>query len=285
MTQKKGMALGTIAKYLIGIAILIIVAAIFFIGPEALFNKIKDVIPRADTAIPRGSYETGDDNTRPAQDKVTDVLIDMQAAFATMQESSAADPDTYCFYALSEEQVSTLKKGYYIQLVELENNLILSLQRDIPAPNELAAKPQSTVLSYTVNDASPCLVYGESQAQAFYDAWLGNNPTFTPSGNQYQTSTGFVLQYGWIVTQDAMDKDAYNELRWKTDDDETYLVFVHDKHFCFLPTSFDRTNDRCSEPEDGMIDNDCIDTLIDQAEKDKLLFYDEDEKRCIPFTT
>lgn len=265
--NNKAMALSTIAKYLIGIAFLVIVAAIFFIGPNALFTKIKEVIPRADTSVDRGSYDPGStDSIRSAQDQARSQLYKLQENLAGMLQSS----NPYCFYTMQESIIDPLQ-NYNIKFTDTDKGVDVTLMKEISAAKGTFA-PASELLS--IPDANLCVVYGKSQVAAFHEAWVGAGPR-TVSSAQYQTVKELTIEKGSIIIPGS---NGDQTLSFDPDKQGRLLVFAAGKNLCFVSTS--STWPTCKQ-SGTTFDQDCIANILLKAPTVNYMLFDETQKTCV----
>lgn len=251
----------------VAIAVLVLLLLILFIGPEALYVKIKSIIPRADSYIEQEESETRDDSTRDAQEKAQAAFDEIVAAYQLI----ADDPHDNCFYYLDRSLLSRIfrttrvKDSYFsISFQDIGwGKTAVWLYRGV-------STGESPVTHVTVEGFRPCLVYNDLNKIAnFHDDVMNNDlmklPLGGPTRNYGNTYTRFDLdqwQVKIVTTNYQTNEKQVTTEEWETRDEMDYVLFKYtnggEKYICLFPTISERKCNMDTSVPPKMLSDGCF---------------------------
>ncbi len=293
------MVFSTIAKMIIGIAVLVLLVLIFFIGPDALFVKLKLITPRLDTHLDDQSLNSNDDLTRPVQDQAQVAFDILTQAIYSLKEDTSVHPA--CFYFIEHRTLDMIFRDdagkndpkYSITIMPYADSYGLFLHRDIKGVD---AHIDSAVAVVKIEDVQLCLI-DDSNAHFFRSQWIideGTNPT-TPFSSHSTT-----LSKRTDIKQWTINVEGETPLDWKTGKDRLdtskdysdYVLYKYEDtkgkiNICIIPTKSGRS---CNFKDTGALvsegcfrnSNDASKPNLYQTIRNKRYpIWDENKNECV----
>ncbi len=260
--NKKGFepAINTLILIIISITLIIIVSSIFFIGPQALFVKIKSILPSLSTYLPT---KTNNENyyNSPTKEQAVATFKRLSDAFRSLKKEQAKN----CFYFFNHDELATTMKEYLIEIKKNEktNNMELLLRRwnkkNNPRENALSIATSTE----KIEGVKPCIVYGKLQTRKFYEEWLNPHADFSNTDlnyQNYQDSEDYseVNNLKLYEKKIIINNDFDNGLLFITANNGDYVLYKADEnHVCLIPTA-DYTNTCGYRLHKGLLDAGCF---------------------------
>lgn len=205
------MAVNTVIMLIIALVVLVVIVTMFYTGDNALFVKIKKILPDPLEFIKPGMTE-GSDPTLGEKEKPIDLFNKFSLAVLTL----ANDPEPNCFYPLENLNLNDLFDEHSIYARSLKgtpDTTVLYLVNDLGQANnrqdgdkDLGLKTPENIPTFSayqdrreIQDTTLCIVV-DDVADTFYNNWLvDKNPkrSFT------------VEDYNPITTTDENSLNVY----------------------------------------------------------------------------
>ena len=221
--------------------------------------------PQADILQKKGTGETGDYLNRQTEELGEDVFNEIIFGFTELAE----DPEKNCFYYLkSNLDYDTLFDQFNVVITKTQEGATFYLRRKLKQAN----KEKETISDRArvpINGISPCLVYGSTNVQNFFESWISpRTGALSRIPPDFSTQTTMKLLDNKIITETEEVVNWYTEPSDKGDGE--YVLYKHTDsvgglHICFIPTTRDVSgafnSGQCNY--DSLLNNDCFDRDVD----------------------
>lgn len=298
--QKKAMTFTTLLIMIIALAVFVLMVIIFFVGPQALFMKVKAILPRADTFIKRGTGETADYLYREQRELADNLFSEFTNKISLLQkgmweEKLDADGNptkeqitNACFYFIEPPaHYKPLFKPFKVSFQEMDYGIRVRLDPNLKsAESQTGSEAIVGISSIKLEGLKPCLVRDQA-ASTFYNNWL--DVEASPVADPANPPKDYLKQDHFVLNYEEITDEQQNDLRWETKNGPIAL-YIHDDHICFFPTRIGMVTrigmGKCEYTrKKGLLESLCFKSdeegLVAQATKKGAYIYSEQEEKCV----
>ncbi|MFP4523783.1 MAG: hypothetical protein ACLFO2_00510 [Candidatus Woesearchaeota archaeon] len=287
-SDKRGLVVSTFIKFIIALAFLALLTSILFIGPAALYNRIKAVFPDPNEYLGNDGYQDPKYDARPEQDNAVEVFNEVHQAFVAL----AGDDADQCLYYLPRGLPYKSLKKHKILVQPVDDGLSLQLlfDREDEGDHNPITDPKKVDAE---GDLSVGVVYSDESSRFYYN-YLDEKA---------REDDGFSLEDGDCHSLGDGDLEiTYEELRFADEEEEwetekgvdpannqrkpgRYVIYKSGDSICLIPTVDGWGNCKVRKNRQ-ILDDDCFqegadDSIYEQVpSNEQALVWDPHAEEC-----